>query len=1144
MRGTVSLLEWRSGAEARLLPDVRRAVRQAIEAARPDVADDAELVVSELVTNATLHGEPPITVRVLLADAVRLEVEDAGRHLPVLLPSEPDAMTGRGLSMVAAVATRWGVEGLPGRGKRVWVELDGAAGGGPAAPDGDLEALLERWDEGPSLRAIPLGPVPTELLLDAEAHIEGIVRELSLAREGAADGAAPAAVALVELLEPLGVDFGDGRRQLERQAAMAAARGDALTDVVLHLDPAAADSGDRYLAALDEADRSARASQLLSTATPPVHRLLHQWCVGTAVEHLRAHAEGRRPPPPRPFAVVLGEHLGRLAGQADAAARLTLLETVTAELASATTVSEMAQVVVDQAVSALGVRSARVRVLTPRRTLQSVAWAGVAGHPRGPFADELALDADLPGPRAARSGVPEYVRSLAGAVGPDQGGAELAGLSLRALPLAVDGSVIGILTLTFRPGELTEAAELSLATALAGMLARALHAPLRREDVQGVVLEMSLRAAGVGTFDWDLVTGRLVWDRQLLEVFGRDGDGQLTIEDFYDSLHPDDRERIASTVDHVIEVVGSYEAEYRIVLPDGRVRWVAAWGRALPGPDGSTARLLGVAQDSTDRVEERARIARVMDTWATAFIFVDSDWRFTYLNAEATRVLGRRAEELEGRVIWEEFPATVGSDFERHYRHAAETGEQVAFDAWYPAPLNAWYEVRAWPGPDGLAVYFLDITARRQAEELAAQAISRMGLLARVTEELGAAADGTAALRTLAALVVPALAEWCVVSLVDDPHPGGWRRSLTEVLGWHGDPARRALVQRYAAARTPEVLDGGAVAHAAETGEVQVINGDAADKLLGMLTPGSEAAALLSELAPQSAVVLPLLGRDRPVGLLSVCNGPERGPFSDLDLELLRDVAARAGVTLDRTRLYRQQQGVAATLQRSMLTDPPRDGVPVAVRYVPAGEVAQVGGDWYDAFDQADGARTLVIGDVVGHDSLAAATMGQMRTLLRTILAQGAPSPAAALADAERVMRVLGVETLATVVVARIESPVGAVPRLVLANAGHPPPHLVESDGSVQELGAASAGHLLGVDGPSRQDISIDLPPGSTLVLHTDGLVERRDRSLEEGGRALAEVLGRHARSDVEVIADAVLAELIDGRADDDVALVVVRLPA
>ena len=110
-------------------------------------------------------------------------------------------------------------------------------------------------------------------------------------------------------------------------------------------------------------------------------------------------------------------------------------------------------------------------------------------------------------------------------------------------------------------------------------------------------------------------------------------------------------------------------------------------------------------------------MGRVLESMSSAFFQLDREWRFAYVNSEAERLLGATRVHLIGASIWDAFPAAVGGAFEDNYRGAVASGEPVTFEAWYPPPLNAWYEVRAWPSPEGLAVYFVDITARREAEE-------------------------------------------------------------------------------------------------------------------------------------------------------------------------------------------------------------------------------------------------------------------------------------------------------------------------------------------------------------------------------------------------------------------------------------------
>ena len=248
------------------------------------------------------------------------------------------------------------------------------------------------------------------------------------------------------------------------------------------------------------------------------------------------------------------------------------------------------------------------------------------------------------------------------------------------------------------------------------------HDPVR------LVTELAVAAAGIGTYDWDLATGELRWDERTLELFGYDDSTfDHTWAGFDARLHPDDRTVVDHTMQAAIAACGDFELEYRIVLPGGRTRWVAARGTVLCDEHGTASRVLGAAYDTTARQDGEARVARVMEAIPTAFFSLDREWRFGYVNAEAERILARRREDLLGGTIWDLFPAAAESDFGEQYRVAMETGRPVSFEAFYPAPLETWYEVRAWPNPDGLSVYFLDITARRAATQEAEAAAAGGG---------------------------------------------------------------------------------------------------------------------------------------------------------------------------------------------------------------------------------------------------------------------------------------------------------------------------------------------------------------------------------------------------------------------------------
>jgi serine phosphatase RsbU (regulator of sigma subunit) len=236
----------------------------------------------------------------------------------------------------------------------------------------------------------------------------------------------------------------------------------------------------------------------------------------------------------------------------------------------------------------------------------------------------------------------------------------------------------------------------------------------------------------------------------------------------------------------------------------------------------------------------------------------------------------------------------------------------------------------------------------------------------------------------------------------------------------------------------------------------------------------------------------------------------------------------------------------AETLQRSLLTEPVHPtGFKLAVRYVPAAHESHVGGDWYDVFDRPDGSTTLVIGDVVGHDSRAAAAMGQLRGILRGIAYAGSGGPAEMLRQLDTAIAGLGLGVMATVLVGRLER-LGAPEegsRLRWATAGHLPPLLLTPDGTVHPLDTDLPGLLLGVD-PTRlrTDHEVLLEPGSTLLLYTDGLVERRDQVFDDGIEQLVKALPELSDRSVDDLCDELLTRLLPGIAEDDVALVAVCL--
>jgi PAS domain S-box-containing protein len=534
-------------------------------------------------------------------------------------------------------------------------------------------------------------------------------------------------------------------------------------------------------------------------------------------------------------------------------------------------------------------------------------------------------------------------------------------------------------------------------------------------------------------------------------------------------------------------------------------------------------------------VTEEAELVRFLETMPAAFCFLDAQWRFRYVNAEAERLMGRPRNRLIGESLWEAFPSMVGTVFERSYRTAVATGRPMTFEAAYPGARKGWFEIRVWPGSDGLAVYVLDVSDRRNAEEAARRATARTALLARVSAELSGQLDTLSALSRLAQLVVPVLTDGCIVTLVD--REGRAR----DVGSWHGDPVRRPLMDRYAQIRLDTLPGTSPVGQALVAGTPLT---ESVDAVLGLMADGP-ARRLLEALAPATAVVLPLTAEARTVGVLTLYQDAGRDMTHE-DMETARQVAAEAARAIARVHRQNQQAQLAEALQRSLLTDPPTlGGAAVVVRYVPAAEAARVGGDWYDAFLQRDGSLVVVIGDVVGHDTVAAAAMGQLRGLLRGIAHYSSAGPAEVLRGLDEAIVQMHDETLATAAIARFECDGRGGWVLRWANAGHPPPVVLFADGTVTVLGGKIGDLMLGVDPTAvRTESVLPLPPGATVLLHTDGLVERRGSTLDEGTAALTRHLRELTGSPLDALCDGVLRRMLRGIPQDDVALVAVRLGA
>ncbi|MGP4004154.1 SpoIIE family protein phosphatase [Streptomyces sp. 8N706] len=293
------------------------------------------------------------------------------------------------------------------------------------------------------------------------------------------------------------------------------------------------------------------------------------------------------------------------------------------------------------------------------------------------------------------------------------------------------------------------------------------------------------------------------------------------------------------------------------------------------------------------------------------------------------------------------------------------------------------------------------------------------------------------------------------------------------------------------------------------------------------------------------AVLAPLRGRRRVIGAAVFLRRPDRPAFEPDDLLVAAQLATHTALGVDKAVLYGREAYIADALQRTMLPDslPQPTGVKLASRYLPAAETARVGGDWYDAIPLPGSRVALVVGDVMGHSMTSAAIMGQLRTTAQTLAGLDLP-PEEVLHHLDEQAQRLGSDRMATCLYA-VYDPVAH--RIMVANAGHPPPVLLHLGGRAEVL-RVPPGAPIGVGGVDFEAVELDAPAGATLLLYTDGLVESRLRDVWTGIEQLREKLTATARltgadhpPPLEPLCDEVLDMLGPGDRDDDIALLAAR---
>ena len=406
-------------------------------------------------------------------------MHDTGREALIRPVPSSGNMTGRGLLLVEQLGAQWGVR-RDGSGKTVWCTLT-AAHQTARRPSG--AEPLDMWDDGHDVAtderrfAVTLGDVPTGLLVTAKAHMDNLVREFTLASSGNAKDGAPVPDDLARLITTVVHGFADARTAIKRQATAAAHRGERRTSITLHLPLSAAEAGEAYLAALDEADRYARAARLLTLAAPPDHQLFRRWYVRAVIDQLRRAARGEPPPEIASFEEVLLTEVRRLALAARRGKRVERLQNVTAALARCRTPQDVAEVVLAEGTAALGASGGGL--LLPDLDGRHLAVPGTVG-----YGEELTrqlrsepLHAALPAATAMRTREPIWLETTEerDTRFPQLRGFEPATVAMCAVPVMAGDELLGALRFSFGSTRLFDDDERQFVLALAALTGQTLQ---------------------------------------------------------------------------------------------------------------------------------------------------------------------------------------------------------------------------------------------------------------------------------------------------------------------------------------------------------------------------------------------------------------------------------------------------------------------------------------------------------------------------------------------------------------------------------------------------------------------------------------------------------------------------------------------
>ncbi|MFF4505131.1 SpoIIE family protein phosphatase [Streptomyces sp. NPDC001401] len=540
----------------------------------------------------------------------------------------------------------------------------------------------------------------------------------------------------------------------------------------------------------------------------------------------------------------------------------------------------------------------------------------------------------------------------------------------------------------------------------------------------------------------------------------------------------------------------------------------------------------------------------------------DTELRCLRASAGAVRELGRTEEQLRGRRVTDVLPPHICRTIEDGMRRVLKTGEAEQFQIHgrprAGAPARAWsVTVSPLRNPAG-QVRHVQVTALDVSEQHLAR--ERLALLNEIGAQVGSTLDVMSTAQEMADAVAGRLADFVTVDLLDS-----LLRGIEPKPCATGAVALRRAAQQSVLAGVPEaVIQPGEVDYYPQSSPPVRCLATGRSSLHGALDEAikdwreadPKRSGVVRSFGIHSIMVIPLNARGISLGVAVLVRHRNPEPFDEDDLLLAEEIGARAAVAVDNARRFTRERTTALALQRSLLPQrlSAQQAVDVAYRYLPTRTQAGVGGDWFDVIPLSGARVALVVGDVVGHGLRASATMGRLRTAVRTLADVDLP-PDELFVHLDDLVTLLATEEdtdampepeleISTDLIATclyvVYDPVSR--HYTAAAAGHPAPAVITPDGAADFVDVPP-GPPLGVNGLPFETVEWDLPRGSLLVLYTDGLVAGTQHDLGNGQGLLLECLKQPAFSP-EDTCDNLIRTLLPEPPPDDVALLVARTRA